>query len=182
MKKILIGLGVIVLLLVIAFFVPSTYSVERSVVIKAEPAAIHPYINNLQRWPEWSAWTTEAYPTMVYTYEGPAEGVGAVSKWVVDDEDGMMTITQSDPATGVHYNLEFDKGSMKSSGSLMYEAVEGGTKVVWKNGGDCTLLFKPLLDGMIGPDFEKGLNKMKTVVESAPIKDEPKDTTATAAS
>lgn len=180
MKKILIGLGVIVLLLVIAFFIPSTYTVERSIVIKAEPAAIHPYINSLQRWPEWSAWTKETYPTIVYSYEGPAEGVGAVSKWVVDDEDGMMTITQSDAAIGVHYNLEFDKGSMKSSGSLMYEAVDGGTKVVWKNGGDCSLLFKPLLDGMIGPDFEKGLNKMKTVVETAQIKDVPMDTTASA--
>ena len=160
-----------VLLLVVCFFISTTYMVERSIVIQAKPAAIHPYINSLQRWPEWSAWNKETYATMVYSYDGPAEGVGAVSRWKEESGDGKMVITQSDPATGIHYDLEFDNGSMKSKGSITLEPVDGGTKVVWKNGGDASLLFKPMLDGMIGPDFEKGLQKMKTMIETAQIKD-----------
>jgi len=178
LKKILIGLGAILLLLVILFFIPASYTVERSIVIKADAAAIFPHINSLQKWPNWSAWNKETYPTMVYTYEGPEEGVGAVSKWTVDSDDGMMKITKSDPMTGIHYDLSFDHGKMNSSGSLTFESVDGGTKVIWKNGGDASLLFKPMLDGMIGPDFEKGLNKMKSMIESEPMKDMSTDTTA----
>ncbi len=178
LKKILIGLGIVVALLAICFFIPTTYSVERSIVIRANPVSIFPYINNLQRWPTWSAWNTETYPTMMYSYDGPAEGVGAISQWKEESGDGRMVLTASDPATGVHYDLEFENGSMKSKGSITFHPADEGTKVVWQNGGDATLLFKPFLDGMIGPDFEKGLSKMKSLIETAQIKDATKDTTA----
>src|SRR6185503_12182168 len=82
LKKILIAVGLLLLVLIIVSqFLPSTYHVERSVVIAAKAEAIHPWVNNLKKWPEWSAWTAAKDPTLVYQYEGPEEGVGAISKW-----------------------------------------------------------------------------------------------------
>ena len=55
----------------------------------------------------------------------------------------------------------------------MLEPAEGGVKVVWVDAGDLGMnpmsrWFGLFLDGMIGPDFEKGLAKMKRLGEAAP--------------
>ena len=177
MKKILIGIGALALLLIIAFFVPSKFRVERSIVIQSEATKIYPLVNNFKRWQEWTAWNKETYPNMEFTYDGPAEGVGSVSIWKDKSGDGKMTMTASD-ATGIQYDLEFQNGSMKSKGGISFSEVEGGTRVTWRSFGEASLLFKPLLDGMIGPDLEKGLNKLKTVIESASSESTVADSTA----
>lgn len=171
LKKVLLGLvGLVLLLVIVSFFIPSAYTVERSVIIKAGPEAIFPHVNNLQTWETWSPWTREKYPTMEYSYSGPEAGVGAISEWKEESGNGKLVITASDTATGIRYDLEFDEGQMKSKGSITFTATSEGTKVTWSDVGDVGLnpmgkYFTFFLDSMIGPDFQKGLNKLKTIVE-----------------
>jgi hypothetical protein len=64
--------------------------------------------------------------------------------------------------------------------SLVLEPAGAGSKVTW--GFDSDLGFNPIaryfgmmMDGMIGPDYEKGLARLKTVAETpppAPVADE----------
>ena len=61
LKKLIIGLVVIVVVFVgVGFVLPSTYSVERSVVIDAKPEVIFHQVNTLERWESWTPWSLEA--------------------------------------------------------------------------------------------------------------------------
>ena len=56
---------------------------------------------------------------------------------------------------------------------MTLQPAEGGVKVVGVDAGDLGMnplsrWFGLFLDGIIGPDFEKGLAKMKRIVEAAP--------------
>jgi len=172
LRKILVALGVLLFVLIaISQLLPSTYHVERSVVIQAKPEAIHEWINDLKKWPEWSAWTTAKDPTLVTTYEGSDQGVGAISKWEAKKlGQGEMTLTESDPQKGVKFNLSFEHGKYLSTSSLAFEPAGDTTKVVWGMDGDVSRnpmdrYFSLLMDKMIGPDFEEGLANLKKRAE-----------------
>ncbi len=172
LKRLLLALlALIALLLVIAVFLPSRYHVQRQILIRARPPAIFPWINNLQKWPEWSAWTKERDPTLTYSYEGPAEGTGAISKWDGKKTgNGVMTITESDPAKGVKYDLSFEHGKYKSVGGMTFEATGDATQVTWVDEGELgpnpvSRYFGLAMDHLIGPDFDQGLRKLKEKVE-----------------
>jgi hypothetical protein len=67
----------------------------------------------------------------------------------------------------------------QSLGYINTESVGTGTKVTWGFSGEnkfpmsIMMLFMDM-DAAVGPDFEKGLAKMKTILESAPaVEEEP---------
>lgn len=168
--KILGGLAVLVLgLVLVAFAFPRQYRVERSLVVKAPPAAVLAQVADLSAWKNWGAWQ-ERDPQMKLSYSTPATGVGAWSAWESKQEgNGRMTITELSP-TRVVYLLEFPDMGMKSNGSMELRPEAGGVRVVWVDAGD--LGMNPMnrwvglfLDGMIGPDFERGLANMKRLAE-----------------
>lgn len=172
LRRILVVLGVLLFVLIaVSQLLPSEYHVERSVMIQAKPEAIHPWINNLKKWPEWSAWTTAKDSTLVYTYEGPEEGTGAVSKWEGKKMgQGEMTLTESDPQKGVKFNLSFEQGKYRSKGFFTFEPDGDATKVTWGFDGDVSRspldrYFSLLMDKMVGPDFEEGLRNLKQKAE-----------------
>lgn len=173
LKKVLLALGVLLLLLVtVSQFLPASYHAERSVVIAAKAETIHPWINNVKKWPEWSAWTTAKDPSLVYNYDGPDEGAGATSKWESKKMgQGQMKIVESDPAKLVKIDLSFEHGKYLSTGTLTYAAVEGGTKVTWSMDGAVSRnpldrFFGLLMNKMVGPDFEEGLANLKKKAEA----------------
>jgi len=170
-KILLVLLALIALLLVIAVFLPSKYHVQRRIVIQARPDAIFPWVNNPRKWPDWTAWTKDRDPSLTFSYEGPEEGSGAISKWDGKKTgNGMMTITESDPKMGVKYDLSFEHGKYKSAGGLTFEAEGDSTNVTWADDGELGSnpigrYFGLAMDHMIGPDFEQGLKKLKQKVE-----------------
>ena len=180
MNKTFIKIGAVLaliamLIFVIPFGLPAQYSVVRTVTIDAPPAAIHPSVNTLKEWPKWSAWTTEKYPDMTVTYSGPESGVGAINEFEGESlgGHGKFEITKSHPDEGIDYKLDFDHGSMVSTGGIKYEPEGKGTKVTWSNEGD--LGINPisrwcnafgLMDRMMGPDLQTGLDNLKKKVEA----------------
>lgn len=172
--KLLGGLAVLVLVLVVvAFFLPRTYRIERTIVIKAQPEVVFAQFGDLKAWKNWGSWH-EKDPAMKLSYSAKTTGVGAWSAWESKSEgNGKMTITAIEPAKSATYLLEFPDMGMQSNGSMTLQPADGGVEVVWVDAGDLGMnpmsrWFGLFLDGMIGPDFEKGLAKMKRLVEAAP--------------
>lgn len=168
------GLAVLVLVLVVvAFLLPRTYRVERTLVIQAPPEVVYPLFGDLRRWREWGAWQ-ERDPGMKTTYSEQPTGVGAWSAWESKSEgSGKMTITAYEPPRRAVYRLEFPDMGTSSQGSLELVPAAGGVKVIWVDAGDLGMnpmfrWFGVFIDGMIGPDFEKGLANMKKLAEAAP--------------
>lgn len=168
--KIVGGFAVVVVLLVlVGFALPRHYRVERGIVINGAPAAVHAQVADLRAWKTWGVWQ-ERDPGMKVTYSEPATGVGAWSAWQSTKEgNGKMTITEVTP-TRVIYVLEFPDFGTRSTGSIELVPEAGATRVVWKDEGD--LGMNPMsrwlglwFEGLIGPDFEKGLSNLKRLVE-----------------
>jgi hypothetical protein len=177
--KIVLGLIVVVALIVgyAALTQPNDFKVERSVVVNAPAAVIYPLLNDLHKANDWNPWL-ERDPGMKQTFSGPASGVGASHAWEGNGDVGVgsQTITEVKQDELVRVKLEFKK-PMEGTNMVDFTlAPEGaGTKVGWKMYGPMPLVSKLMclffnMDKMIGPDFEKGLGKLKTMAEAEAAK------------
>jgi hypothetical protein len=172
--RLLGGLAVLVLLLVVvAFLLPRTYRVQRTLVIQAKAETVYPFFGDLRRWKEWGAWQ-ERDPAMKMAYAEKTTGVGAWSAWESATEgNGRMTFTAVEAPKRVVYKLEFPDMGTSSEGSMTLTPAGDGVKVTWQDSGDLGInplfrWFGLFIERMIGPDFEKGLANLKRVAEAAP--------------
>ncbi|MCH9807183.1 MAG: SRPBCC family protein [Alphaproteobacteria bacterium] len=173
-------ISVITVALLIAFaayvaMLPAQFTVARSTTIAAPPEVVFPHVNNLKKWDAWSPWAKRD-PNMTMIYDGPEAGIGQSGKWSGNEEvgEGKMTITDSTPHQNIKLNLEFIKPFEGNSDvEFRFEPVGEGTKVTWSLDGDqgffergLMLLLGMDMAQMIGDDYDKGLAKLKKVVEA----------------
>ena len=150
-----------------------SYVVERSVDIDAPAAAIYPHLVGFREWTAWSPWE-DLDPNLFRTYSGAASGVGAVYEWSGNRKagQGRMEIEAASAPTALAVQLDFVKPFKSSStASFALTPTDSGTRVTWSMVGRKTLMTKFMgvfmsMDKMIGPDFEKGLARLKALVES----------------
>ena len=179
-KRIGIGVGLATLVVVaVGFMLPSTFTVSRAVTINAEPARIHTLVGDLKEWPNWAPWA-KADPSMVVTYGAATTGVGAHQSWVGDSGNGQLTFTRSEPDWGVAYDMTFDGEKHASRSTMTYLRAGSATEVVWVMTGDIgnnpfNRYFGLMMDPMIGPMFEDGLNRLKLESEKQGPAEEPAD-------
>jgi hypothetical protein len=171
-KKIIIVISVLILLLLAwAAVQPSTYSVQRSIAIKAPPEKIQPLISDFHNWGQWSPWEG-LDPAMKRTFSGAPKDLGAVYAWEGNKNvgSGRMEVVSLTPAK-VGIKLDFLTPVKSSSVTEFVLEPQGDiTMVRWTMSGDSDFMGKMMnvfvsMDSMIGPAFESGLAKMKTAAE-----------------
>lgn len=173
LKKIVVGLVVVLALIVaVAYVLPSSGHVERSIAIQRPPSLVYGLVNGYARFDEWSPWA-DLDPTMEARVSGPRSGVGAKYEWRGNDAvgTGVQTIRESVPYERVATDLVFGDGPAKAAFLLASES--GGTRVTWTldmefGGNPLRRWFGLLLDRMVGADYDKGLAKLKAVAERLP--------------
>jgi hypothetical protein len=121
-KPILIAILSVVFLfgvaLVAGWFMPGTWRAEARTTIQAAPETVHPWIGDVERWPQWFPWNASKDPSVRYEFPGPRSGVGAVLVWKSEKVGhGTMTLTRSDPRTGVAYDLVFQNSRQPATAS-----------------------------------------------------------------
>lgn len=174
-KNISIVVGALIaLFIVIGLFLPRTWEVSRSATMAASKDRIYAEVANLHNFTKWSPWNDEKDKTLQYTYSGPEIGVDAQQDWTSEKMGkGWLKIVKADPDTGIVYDLFIDMGSMQSSltGAIEFESTGDQTTVTWTDRGDSgNNIFKRWMSAlfvtkMLGPDLEKGLAKLKAIVE-----------------
>jgi effector-binding domain-containing protein len=173
LKKIGLWLSIIVLLLIlISFLLPGSYHVERTVFIHS-PARI-PYLltSDFRLWHTWAPRTKETDSTAEFFIAGEPGKVGSSWGWTGEVfGQGVMIISKLETSREILYNLAFDDSAHMSSGRFLFEETGDSCKVTWTDQGD--LGYNPfyrymglLMNSMMGPDFETGLAKLKTVSEA----------------
>lgn len=178
LKKIVLAIAVIAGALYAAgLALPKTAHVERSIVIEAPPVMVFTVLNGFRQFPRWSPWA-DIDPNAVTTLEGPEAGVGARMSWSGNAEvgTGSQEILESTPPSGIRLRLTFGDfpGAFLASYTLAPEGA--GTRLTWGFDADygSSVLgryFGLFSDSMLGPDYEKGLGRLKTFVESLPHAD-----------
>jgi len=178
---------VIVLLIGCAFLLPGATHVERSITINRPASEVYAILNGYRRFNEWSPWAAKD-PNAKYTISGPAFGVGAKQSWVGDPQkvgSGSQEIVESTPNTSVVTQLDFgDMGKARARFVLAPDTAPTNTKVTWTLDVDAPLAFDGgfvhnligrymglFMDKMVGPDYEQGLAKLKTLAEGLPAAD-----------
>ena len=95
------------------------------------------------------------------------------SEWKSDTEgNGEMEITQLEHNRRVLYRLYFPDYDMGSTGAFEIRPTSNGSVVTWRDEGSVdnnpiNRYFALMMDGMIGPDFEMGLENLKTLAEKS---------------
>jgi hypothetical protein len=172
--KISLSIAVIIFgVLIVAQIQDPNLYVERQLEINGSAQTIFPYINNSEKSNEWMPWK-ESDPKVKINYSGPSEGVGSESHWT---SDGPMGIGNSEVVESVENQLVKTKlkytkpMEMQQMATLTLMPVSDGiTNVKWSVEGEKTFFFKLMglffsCDNMIGKEFEKGLKKLKNIVE-----------------
>ena len=167
-KRVVLALiAIVVVLVAVAFVLPSHYSVARSIEIDAPASKIYPLVVNTRAWKQWSVWN-QRDPNMQIVYAGPESGAGAQWKWHSQGEgDGEMTLTSAEPDRRIGYTLFFPDFNSTATGTMTFDAISPNTtRVTWKNEGE--LGNNPMMrwmglamDRMVGNDFAAGLANLK---------------------
>ncbi len=174
LRKILSGLfGLAAALIAGAYLLPRHVHVEREILVERPPAVVFPLVNSLHRFNEWSPWSM-LDPAMKVTIDGPESGVGAHMTWSGNDKvgTGSESITESVAWQRVGTALDFGSQGPAQAAFLLTPS-GSGTRVVWTL--EIDLGFSPagryfglFMDRMIGPDYERGLRRLKIAAEAAP--------------
>lgn len=172
--KILKIIAIIILVIAaIGFLFPRKIQLEKSIVINAPIEKVFNHTTSMQKFNSWSPWY-EMDTTTSYAFEGPDQGVGAVMHWQSNDKNvgkGSMKVVAFEPNKEMRTELNFMEQGVAGSYQL-YEPSGEGTKVTW--GFETDMGMNPLMRLMgtlmaksaVGKDYEKGLTKMKSVVEN----------------
>lgn len=157
-----------IVLAILPFFLRRRPRVERRITICAPPEDIFPLLDDLRAWPLWTAWAERE--EVNFTYGDKVEGVGAVQRWRTAKMDGAVTITRSEPPLRLDYEVEMGWGQYRMLGRFDLLRDGACTRVtwrgVWQPAENPYLRYMDLLMRvLIGRDFARGLEKLKTRAE-----------------
>lgn len=173
----IIGIVLVVLVaavLVTGLIAPTAFHVERSVTIDAPQDYVWSYTNTLEGMQAWSPWL-ELDPDQETSLQGTDGTVGAVHSWKGNEDVGegsqeIMKIEEGHLETHLHFVAPWE--SHADAFVNVEEAENGQTTVSWGFDSEspfpmnAMMLFMDM-DAAVGKDFEKGLNKLKVLVEES---------------
>jgi uncharacterized protein YndB with AHSA1/START domain len=148
------------------------WTVERSTTIDAAPERVYEHLADFHKWRSWSPWE-DLDPDLQRDYSGPESGTGSVYRWSGNRKagSGRMEIVSAVDRERVDIDLEFLKPFKARNDTSFVLTPQGeSTQVLWHMTGKKTVAMKVMsmfggMDKMIGPDFEKGLSRLKGVAE-----------------
>ncbi len=155
------------------FFLPSRYHVERSVVVNTSAAKAYNYVLNYNNFNNWNPWL-EMDPDSKIKVSGKLNQPG--SKYAWDGEKngkGSFEIIELEENKAIYQRLNFIEpfSSVNDDDVFFKKISDNETKIIWTMEGECSSLFEKwtslFYDSMIGGDYEKGLNKLKILLEKS---------------
>ncbi len=175
MKRILIILVALLgIYLILCLVGPAKINVQRSVDINSPAELVKAKLADYLFFHEkWSPWT-ERDPGMKTSYEGTAGQPGHKLSWESDKKDvgkGAMTYKYTRNDTVMH-SLFFE-GEGEGPVFHVVKGDESKSNVTWVMANDVPFFARVFMlfmdvEKMVGADFEKGLAKLKSVLESMP--------------
>lgn len=154
-------------------------TVSREIIIERPAKVVYKTVNSMHNFNQWSPWP-KMDPDAEFTFQGPERGVGSQMTWSGNQSigSGVQTIVET-----VENQLVKTKTVFKSKdNAVSYTTYKltpvsnDSTRVEWiyETDFDGDIIGRyvgSMLDGMLGPQYEQGLEKLKAVVESQPVYD-----------
>jgi hypothetical protein len=161
-------------LLVYAASLSNSFQVQRSRRINASADKIFPLINNMRGMNRWNPFA-EADPNIKISYTGPDSGKGARYEWTGNSKVGEGSLEIMDASVPSRVTLKLDMWKpLEGHNTVVFTLAPSsdGTEVTWAMSGERPFIGKVMgvvcnMDRMVGGQFEKGLGKLKAIVEKA---------------
>jgi Polyketide cyclase / dehydrase and lipid transport len=175
LKRVLfVLLGLVVVALIAAYFMPKSFQVTREVVINKPESEVFAYVKLLKNQDNWSVWNLMD-STMIKTQTGTDGTVGFIAGWDSKNENlgaGEQEIVEIEEGVRIDYALRFKRPFEDTSATWMStdSIAPTQTKVVWGMKGEMAFptnlmgLFMNM-EEMIGKDYETSLATLKSVLE-----------------
>lgn len=154
---------------------PDTFQVQRVATIKAPAEKIFPYLESPKAAMSWIPFM-EPDPNVKITYSGPDSGKGAAQAWAGNAQvgEGRIEVVDTKPSKEVTLKLDMLK-PLEGHNTVVYalEPKGGETVMTWTMSGQQPFIGKIVsvlidCDRMVGEQFDKGLAKLKSIVEAKP--------------
>src|SRR5687768_14874946 len=125
-------LGLVVLFLIVAIFLPKTIHIERSIVIDKPVNEVYAKVADFKTFGQWSPWL-EYEPTAKTSVTGTPGQPGQVWAWEGKEiGSGNMTVAEVQENKVVKTKLQFTKPMEDESVAYWsFEPQENSTKVIW---------------------------------------------------
>lgn len=170
--------GLVLAVIIGGYALPREPEVTRSIDIARPRAAVFPLVADLRHLPEWSP-RLAGDPAVAVTFTGPLDGVGQSLTWeskVPAVGSGIETITAIDPDRSVAMRVVAAGQPENAAWFRLDEKGPGVTTVAWGYRTDLGLnpirRYRGLtLDRTVGPEYERGLKRLKALAETAPKAD-----------
>ncbi len=151
---------------------PDTFSVQRSLTIKAPPEKIYALIDDFHKWGEWSPYE-KLDPAMKRSFSGADNGQGAVYAWDSKAKAGAgsMEIQSTTAPSSIVIKLDFSRPfEAHNTATFTLQSEGDATRVTWAMSGPANYFHKLMsvflnMDRLIGKDFETGLGNLKRITE-----------------
>lgn len=181
MTRVLKFLVILLVLLVAVFFLgapllPDRVQVTREVDIGRPAIQVFAVVNDLGHFNDWSPWY-DLDPDAHYRLEGPERGEGATLHWAGNDAvgSGRLRIVESQAPVRVRMEVGFDGFPVPAQSILQIDALDDGSCVSWsfetRLEGAVARWFGLLMPRWIGTDYDKGLARLRVLLESQPEPD-----------
>ena len=154
-------------------------TVSRDIIIDRPAKVVYKTINSMHNFNQWSPWP-KMDPDAEFTFQGPERGVDSQMTWSGNQSigSGVQTIVETVENKYVKTKTIF-KSKDNAVSYTTYRLTPVGddkTQVEWiyETNFDGDIIGRyvgSMLDGMLGPQYEQGLQNLKQVIESQPVYD-----------
>ncbi len=152
---------------------PNTYTVSRSISIKAPSEVIYNNVIDYKNWPAWSAWI-EDDPDIKLSFPDQTKGVNGAYSWQDSNGEGSLTTTKAIPYTQIQQKMRYGNYppadinwdfKTNNNGSTTVTQTMSGNNLPFKfkaytafNGG---------MEQQVGPQYERSLKKLDSIVNAS---------------
>lgn len=179
LKSILV---ILVLLVIIAFFLPSTIRVEKSIRIQGSVENAYQLVNDYRAWNKWCPWN-RMDPNWKVTYGDTVVGLGANYSWESKHEkvgNGRMRIIETIPNEKVRSEMFFMNSDQPAYSDMIFMPEDSISfsahwSIEFEAGMNPMVRWMGLfMDKMMGSYFDEGLALLKSECEKMPVIDHSK--------
>lgn len=173
---------VIAVVVVLGLMAPKEFSMSRDIEVNSTRETVWKSIGTMEAHREWSPWA-EKDADMKYEFQGTPGTPGSMYSWSGNDQvgQGEQEIVSANPTSDIKMRMRMIKPwEFEADVTISTKDMENGQKVTWsfyRELGFIPSIFMMLsdLEGMLAPDFEKGLANLKKVCESTPQAPAPEE-------
>jgi hypothetical protein len=168
-------MGLLLVVMGLAAILPKTYSVKRQITIQSSADKVYPWLVDFRNFHDWQPWRGQD-PDAKYEIIGNPGQAGSTYSWSGKKVGtGQLKIVNTVTNKRVESYLVITEPQQMASSDILEINDKGANEVevIWINSGELNYpvgrLFGLILDKMLGADYDRGLQQLKSKVESGAV-------------